>query len=166
MLFDPCIEGDAFNKEYVENQKKNLKDDIDILNTECDIELNKTDLIIESHNNILNFYMESQNNMKRLKKSWNTVANAIKTAIKSVSSFIVKCVDKVKEITTKSGAKMVFISGSDELSNIDLTVFPDTYKEMEHIEKGDILLARARVEKRYDQYQLIVNKIKRIKIEK
>lgn len=79
---------------------------------------------------------------------------------------VVVYVDKIKEITTKSGAKMVFISGSDELSNIDLTVFPDTYQEMEHIEKGDILLARARVEKRYDQYQLIVNKIKKIKIEK
>ena len=79
---------------------------------------------------------------------------------------VVVYVDKVKEITTKKGAKMVFISGSDELANIDLTVFPDTYKEIEHIEKGDILLARARVEKRYDQYQLIVNKIKKIKFEK
>lgn len=75
---------------------------------------------------------------------------------------VVIYVDKVKEITTKSGAKMIFISGSDELANIDLTVFPNLYEESKHITKGDIVLARTRVEKRYDKYQLIVQRIKKI----
>ena len=75
---------------------------------------------------------------------------------------VVVYVDKVKEITTKAGAKMLFISGSDELSNIDLTVFPNIYDECKNISKGDIVLARVRVEKRYDKYQLIVNKIKKL----
>lgn len=79
---------------------------------------------------------------------------------------VVVYVDKIKEITTKSGAKMIFINGSDELSNIDLTVFPNLYDEVKYIVKGDIVLVRARVEKRYDKYQLIVNKIKKVNFEK
>ena len=75
---------------------------------------------------------------------------------------VVVFVDKVKEITTKSGSKMIFISGSDELTNIDLTVFPNLYDESKDIAKGDYVLARTRVEKRYDKYQLIVQRIKKI----
>lgn len=75
-------------------------------------------------------------------------------------------VDKIKEITTKKGAKMLFISASDEIANIDLTVFPTVYEECQNIAKGDIALVQARVEKRYDKYQLIVQKIKKLKFEK
>ncbi len=76
---------------------------------------------------------------------------------------VVVYVDKVKEITTKKGAKMMFISASDELASIDLTIFPNLYEECKSIQKGEVILAKARVEKRFDQYQLIVNKVKRIK---
>ena len=69
-------------------------------------------------------------------------------------------IDRIKEITTKKGDKMAFATGSDELSSIDITLFPTVYNESNIVE-GDIVLINAKVEKRFDKYQLIVNKIKK-----
>lgn len=72
-------------------------------------------------------------------------------------------VDRIKEITTKKNQKMAFISGSDELATIDITLFPNLYEENNDIIKGDILLIQGRVEKRFDKYQIVVNKLVLIK---
>lgn len=72
-------------------------------------------------------------------------------------------VDKIKEITTKSNQKMAFLIGSDELSTIDLTLFPAIYEKNKDINKGDILLLSGRVEKRYDKLQLVVNTVEKLK---
>lgn len=71
-------------------------------------------------------------------------------------------VDRIKEITTKSNSKMAFITGSDEISTIDLTMFPKILEEYPNIKDGDILLIKGKVEKRYDKYQIIINKIKEL----
>ena len=68
--------------------------------------------------------------------------------------------DKIKEIDTKNNEKMVFITGSDEISSIDLTLFPKIYKKFNNIEVGNILLIKGNVEKRFDKIQVIVNDIK------
>ena len=73
---------------------------------------------------------------------------------------IVIYVDKIKEINTKNNEKMLFITGSDEISSIDLTLFPKTYKKYNNIEEGNILLIKGNVEKRFDKIQIIVNEIK------
>ena len=77
---------------------------------------------------------------------------------------IIIYVDKVKEITTSKGEKMCFINGSDELSNIDIVMFPKIYEKYNDIEKGSILKISGKVEKRFDQYQVIVNNLENLKI--
>ncbi len=72
-------------------------------------------------------------------------------------------VDKVKEIMTKNSQKMAFVVGSDELSTIDLTLFPNLYEKNMDIEKGNILLVRGKVEKRFDKYQIVVETIDKLK---
>ena len=72
-------------------------------------------------------------------------------------------VDKCKEVTTKGNQKMAFLSGSDELSTIDLTLFPVIYEKNKDITKGDILLLSGRVEKRFDKLQLVVNTVEKLK---
>ncbi len=67
-------------------------------------------------------------------------------------------VDKVKEITTKKGDKMAFLVVSDEISTIDITLFPMVYKNC-LIQNGDIVYIKGRVEKRYDKYQIICSKL-------
>ena len=70
--------------------------------------------------------------------------------------------DKIKEITTKKNEKMAFITGSDELAQADIVLFPRVYVNIDNINVGDILKLTGKVEKRYDQYQIIVNKISKL----
>lgn len=75
---------------------------------------------------------------------------------------IVVYIDRVKEVTTKKKDKMLFVTGSDEATTIDIVLFPDTYKKYNKIETGDIVLVNGKVEKRFDKLQLVVNEITKI----
>ena len=85
--------------------------------------------------------------------------------LKEISSYFdrmveaIVYVDKTKEIDTKNKDKMMFITGSDELSQVDIVVFPRVYQVMPTINLGDILKITGKIEKRYDQYQIVANKI-------
>ena len=57
---------------------------------------------------------------------------------------------------------MAFITGSDEISTIEIILFPKTLEQYK-VEKGDIILVNGKVEKRFDSYQLICNKLKIVK---
>ena len=80
---------------------------------------------------------------------------------KTVDVLIV--VDKIKVINTKKGDKMAFLTGSDETSTFEFTLFPKIFIEFQEISKGDLLKIRGHVEKRLDEYQIIVEKIKKLK---
>jgi DNA polymerase-3 subunit alpha len=69
-------------------------------------------------------------------------------------------VESIKVIDTKNKEKMAFISCSDELANIDLTVFPNLYKECNDLKKGNVILVRGKVERRLAKIQVIAEKIK------
>ena len=73
---------------------------------------------------------------------------------------LVAMIGKIRETTTKNNDVMAFIKGNDEYGEIDLTIFPNTYKRFNNIKEGNIIEIIGRVEKRYDKYQVIVNNIK------
>ena len=54
---------------------------------------------------------------------------------------------------------MVFLSCSDETSKLDFIIFPNKYNLVQNIEVGDIINVFGKVEKRLDNYQLVVSKI-------
>lgn len=68
-------------------------------------------------------------------------------------------VDKIKYIETKKKETMCFITGTDETTNIDVVLFPKVYKQYSNIEVGDIVRVNAKVEKRFDKLQLVVNRV-------
>jgi len=72
---------------------------------------------------------------------------------------IVIYVDYVKEVVTKANSKMLFVTATDETGKIDMVIFPKLYSEIEMLEKGDILFVNVHVERRFDKYQLVVNRI-------
>ena len=72
---------------------------------------------------------------------------------------IIIYVDKIKVVNTSKGDKMAFLSGSDELSTVDIVLFPKTYEKYNDLSHGDIILIKGRVEKRFDKYQIVVNEI-------
>lgn len=76
-------------------------------------------------------------------------------------NFIVM-VEKTREISTKTGEKMMFFTGSDEEQVRDFTIFPKTYKEYFDIKKGDIIKVYGKVEKRNGSYQIIVSRIEKL----
>ena len=72
---------------------------------------------------------------------------------------IIVCIDKIKTIQTKSNEEMFFITGSDEIINIDIVLFPKIYEMYKNIKLNDILKINGKVERRFDQYQIVVNKL-------
>ncbi len=73
---------------------------------------------------------------------------------------IVVYVDRIREVDTKKGEKMCFITGSDEVSSIDVVFFPKVYNG--GIKLHDILYLNGRVEKRNGSYQFVVNRVNEI----
>ncbi|MDD4282556.1 MAG: DNA polymerase III subunit alpha [Bacilli bacterium] len=72
---------------------------------------------------------------------------------------IIVYVDGMKEVKTKKGDAMCFITGSDELSSIDIVLFPKVYNKYSNIEVGNIIKIFGKVEKRFDKLQIIANEI-------
>ena len=88
-----------------------------------------------------------------------------KVSLESIDNYfdkninIILYVDRINEINTKKNDKMMFITASDELSNIDLVLFPNVCSDINNIAIGDIIEIFGKVEKRFDKYQIIVSKI-------
>jgi DNA polymerase-3 subunit alpha len=75
---------------------------------------------------------------------------------------VIVYIDRTNEVTTKKKDKMLFITGSDEATTIDIVLFPDTYKKFNKIDTGDIALINGKVEKRFDKIQVVTNEITKI----
>jgi DNA polymerase-3 subunit alpha len=68
-------------------------------------------------------------------------------------------VNNIKEILTKKNDVMAFVKAGDEYKQIDLTLFPKIYNDNKNLENYDIIKVYGKVEKRFDNYQIIVSKI-------
>ena len=55
---------------------------------------------------------------------------------------------------------MAFVTGSDETGSKEFILFPKTYNTYQQLEKGNLIKIRGKVEKRLDEIQIIVDKIK------
>lgn len=72
---------------------------------------------------------------------------------------IIVYVDSIRETNTKNNEKMAFINGSDEIKQIDIIIFPKIYRNIDKINDGNILYIDGKVQKRFDKYQVVANKI-------
>ena len=116
--------------------------------------------VLEKEKEVFGFYLSSHPTTMYMKDNpycipLNTVD---KYFSKKIDTLIL--VDKIKTINTKKGDKMAFITGSDETSTMEYTLFPKIYNEFSGLKKGDLLKIRGTVERRLDQLQIIVEKIK------
>ena len=69
-------------------------------------------------------------------------------------------VQRVKTIRTKKGDNMAFVDGTDVAGDINVTVFPSTYKLIANwIRTSMVILVSGKPEKRNGQYQLIADKM-------
>ena len=118
--------------------------------------------LMEQELNVFGLYL-TNNPITQLKVKHNNIVNLneIELHFDKVVNIIVY-VDKIKEINTSKGDKMAFISGSDELSTIDIVLFPKIYQKFNIINTGDIILVKGKVEKRFDKHQIVVNSLEKL----
>ena len=116
--------------------------------------------LLEKEKEVFGFYLSEHPTTFYKKEYPHTISlNEIgKYLQKQIDTLIL--IEKVKEITTKKGDKMAFVTGSDETGSKEFTIFPKTYNQYSNIEKGNLLLVRGKVEKRLNELQIIVDKIK------
>ena len=72
---------------------------------------------------------------------------------------IIMSVDKIKSIKTKTNKDMYFITGSDDTNNCEFILFSSSFCD---IIIGSVYIVNGKVEKRFDKYQVIINKIKKV----
>lgn len=75
---------------------------------------------------------------------------------------IVLMVSKIKKIKAKDNSYMAFIDGTDNINKINLVAFKNVYDDLNNIEVNDIIHVNGHVEKRYNDYQIVVKKIEKI----
>ena len=115
--------------------------------------------LMEKEFEIFGFYV-SNHPITSYKKKYNSInLSEIPKYFDKVINLVVY-VDRIKEVDTKKGEKMCFVTGSDEASSIDLVFFPKVFDG--NIKLHDILYLNGRVEKRNGEYQFVVNKVNEI----
>ncbi len=77
---------------------------------------------------------------------------------------VIVLVESYRMIESKNQKQMAFLLGSDESKKIDCVLFPTVYEHAPVIKKGDIVIIRGKVERRFDKYQIIVSRIKKVNI--
>lgn len=115
--------------------------------------------LMEQELNIFGLYL-TNNPVTEYKLKNNNIVN-----LNEIESYfdknvnIICYIDKVKQLTTQKGDKMAFMQGTDELSTIDLVMFPKVYDKYNNINSGNIVKINGKVEKRFDKFQIVVNNI-------
>ena len=120
-------------------------------------EFSKEELINQEYN-AFGFYL-SYHPVQNYRKN-NITTNNIKDNFNKIID-IYLLIDNIRVIKTKKGEKMAFISTSDEYGEVECIMFPKVYERNFDIDRGKVVLISAKVERRINEYQLIVNKIER-----
>ncbi len=167
LVFSGCMDSFGYNRRtLIENIDKilNFSDLGELLSDDLLPILDEypeydSKFLMEQEFIIFGFYV-SNHPVTSYKKKYGTIS------LIDISNYfdrvinIVVYVDRVKEVDTKKGEKMCFITGSDEVSSIDVVFFPKIYNS--DILLHDILYLNGRVEKRNDEFQFVVNRINEI----
>ena len=70
-------------------------------------------------------------------------------------------IDKITTLKTKNGENMAFVTASDETGETELVIFPRVYSTLTDLKVRDIILINGKSSKRFDKYQIVVNKIEK-----
>ena len=152
-----------YNLDSLFNYAELTKDIDPSLVMKPDIEIQPeydNNFLLEKEKEVFGFYLSSHpTTMYKKDNPYCIPLNTVdKYFLKKIDTLIL--VDKIKSINTKKGDKMAFITGSDETATMEFTLFPKIYNEFSDLKKGDLLKIRGTVERRLDQLQIIVEKIK------
>lgn len=115
------------------------------------------DIILEHELEVYGFYFGNHPALKYKNNNYIDLKNIKNYLNRNID--VVGLIEKVKVIETKNHEEMCFLSISDEEENADITIFPKTYSLIGTLNKNEIVQINGKVERRYDKYQIIANKI-------
>lgn len=155
-----------FNLDSLFNYAELTKDIDPSLVMKPEIEYQKDysdEVLLEKEREVFGFYLSSHptTNYRKDNPYCISLNEVQKYQNKKIDTLIL--VDKIKVINTKKGDKMAFLTGSDETGTIEYTLFPKIFNMYPDIDKGALLKVRGNVERRLDQIQIIVERIKKLK---
>ena len=113
--------------------------------------------LIDNEFNMFGFYLQTHPVSKYKSHNGLSTLNIPENDNKYIN--IILEVLSIKEIMTKKNDVMAFVKAGDEYKEIDLTLFPNEYNLYNNIKKHDIINVYGKVEKRLDNYSIIVSKI-------
>ena len=117
--------------------------------------------ILNKEKEIFGFYLTSHKTEKfKLNNPNITDIYDIKNKLNQRINVIVS-IDKTREIITKKNEIMCFITGSDNTGTTTLIVFPELYKTKNNFKKNEIIKVSGKVERRFNEYQIICNDIEK-----
>lgn len=152
-----------YNLDNLFNYAELTKDIDPSLVMKPDIEIQEeypNSYLLEKEKEVFGFYLSSHpTTMYQKDNPYCVLLNTVdKYFSKQIDTLVL--VDKMKVINTKKGDKMAFLTGSDATATVEYTLFPRVYQQYSNIERGDLLKIRGTVEKRLNQIQIVVSKIK------
>ncbi len=173
LIYAHCFDNLGYNITTLINNLEKITNYIDLSNDlqentiqkpEISIYENDIDNILEHEKELFGFYLTSHKTEK-YKVLYNNIINNsdIKNYLNSKISLIIN-IDKIKEIKTKNNETMAFINGSDSTGSISITMFPTKYEEYKKLDlkRNDIILINGKIEKRFNDYQMILENLKKL----
>lgn len=115
------------------------------------------DELVKNEFNIFGFYL-SNHPVTKYRKNININTLFLDKYIDKYIELVLE-VNNIKEVITKKNDVMAFVLASDEYRQVDLTLFPNVYLLNKDLKKYDIIKISGKVEKRLDNYQIVVSKI-------
>ncbi len=152
-----------YNLDSLYNYAELTKDIDPSLVMKPDIEIKeeyKNSYLLEKEKEVFGFYLSCH------PTSFYKKDNPYAIPINKINDYYDKQVDvlilieKIKTINTKKGDKMAFITGSDETSSTEFVLFPKTFNKYPNLESGMLIKVRGKVERRLNEIQIIIDRIK------
>ena len=168
LTFASCFDTFGYNKQTIIENLDNLltfsfiakgmpKDMIEHPKIEDYSEYDSS-FLMNKEKELFGFYLSYHPTTKYKEKYKVTNISDLDKHVNKVVDIII-LVDKIKVHKDKTGNDMAFITGSDEVSSIELIAFKDEYQNIKELEKGNILLVQGKVELR-NNIQMIIKKSK------
>lgn len=117
--------------------------------------------ILEKEYNSLGFYISKHPVVKYKRDNMCTLVKIEQYFDKYINAIVL--VENIKSILTKNNEKMAFITVSDEFRKCEGVMFPKVYAKYMDIKNGDIVKLNGKVERRMNEFQIVVNSLEVLK---
>ena len=162
-----CFDCFDYNKKTLINNLDNILNYIELSSDSGLIEVSEPiidifdeyskDELIKQEFELFGFYL-SEHPVSRYKDNTSSSTLNLSYLVDKYIEIVLE-INSIKEVITKKNDVMAFFKGNDEYSQVDLTLFPKVYSDNLDISLHDIVKVYGKVEKRLDNYQIVVSKI-------